>query len=262
MTEDFFTGILEDAGLEVLLPDREDGERVHRIIFDELCLGLLREESREYLRGLILQLKARGAEAVILGCTELDLLLSPEDSPLPCFDTTRIHAEYAARLALADPEVELVPAFDHPEEVGALFQEYTDMLIEGDPGFRQYLDIQNYEDELRHLDHKYGPPGGRLYLAYCDGRLAGCIGLRKLSEESCEMKRLYTRPAFRGLGIGRLLVQRILDDAREIGYRHMLLDTLPFLETAIAMYRRLGFFEIPSYNDSPMDTSIYMQLDL
>ena len=262
MTEDFYTRVLADAGLEVLIPEAGDVERVDRVIFEELCLGLLREESRAYFYRLMQEFRSRGAEAVILGCTEIGLLVRPEEAPLPCFDTTRIHAEQAARLALQESDVTLIPAFDHPEEVGQLFQEYTDMLIAGDPGFRQYLDIQHYEDELQHLEHKYGPPEGRLYLAYCDGRLAGCIGLRKLDGERCEMKRLYTRPAFRGKGIGRLLVQRILHDARQIGYRYMLLDTLPFLETAIQMYRRLGFYEIPSYNDSPMDTSIYMKLDL
>ncbi len=76
------------------------------------------------------------------------------------------------------------------------------------------------------------------------------------------MKRLYVRPKFRGKHIGNLLIQRIISDAREIGYAHMLLDTLPFLQSAVHMYKKYGFYEIPSYNDSPMDSSIYMKLDL
>lgn len=76
------------------------------------------------------------------------------------------------------------------------------------------------------------------------------------------MKRLYVRPAFRGKRIGILLINKILSDAREIGYSHVLLDTLPFLESAIRMYKRFGFYEVESYNDSPMDSSIYMRLDL
>lgn len=158
--------------------------------------------------------------------------------------------------------VKIIPAYDHPEEVGVLFTEYTDMLITGDPAFRQYLDVQNYEEELRHLEGKYGLPHGRLYLAYCENALAGCIGLRKIDQKNCEMKRLYVREQFRGKRIGEQLVQRILDDAKVIGYKHMLLDTLPFLESAIHMYRKYGFYEIESYNDSPMSTSIYMKLDL
>ena len=76
------------------------------------------------------------------------------------------------------------------------------------------------------------------------------------------MKRLYVRPQFRGKKVGEQLIQRIIADAKEIGYSYMLLDTLPFLKTAIHMYKRLGFYTIKRYNDSPMNTSIYMKLDL
>lgn len=76
------------------------------------------------------------------------------------------------------------------------------------------------------------------------------------------MKRLYVRPAYRGSHIGSLLVQKVLTDAKEAGYRFMLLDTLPFLQDAIRMYKKYGFYEIPRYNDSPMDSSIYMRLEL
>lgn len=161
--------------------------------------------------------------------------------------------EYGIRIQLA---------YSLPQEVAALFSEYTDMLIAGDARFKEYLDIQNYDEELEHLEVKYGLPWGRLYVAYCDGKLAGCIGLRKMNEEECEMKRLYVRPEFRGKHIGNELVRKIIEDAKEIGYSYMLLDTLPFLQSAIHMYREYGFYEIPSYNDSPMGTSIYMKLDL
>lgn len=159
-------------------------------------------------------------------------------------------------------EIQIVPAYDYPQEVKVLFSEYTQMLIEGDPSFRKYLDIQHYDDEIKHLETKYGKPYGRLYLAYCDEKVAGCIGLRKIDQQNCEMKRLYVRPQFRGNHIGDQLIRKIIEDARKIGYSHMLLDTLPFLESAVHMYKRYGFYEIESYNDSPMDTSIYMKLDL
>lgn len=159
-------------------------------------------------------------------------------------------------------EISIVPAYDYPDIVGELFKEYTDMLIEGDASFKQYLDIQNYDEELLHLEMKYGMPYGRLYMAFCDEKPAGCIGLKQIDEENCEMKRLYVKPQFRGKQIGNILIQKIIEDAKEIGYSCMLLDTLPFLKSAIHMYRKWGFYEIDSYNDSPMDTSIYMKLEL
>ena len=158
--------------------------------------------------------------------------------------------------------VELTPGYDFPDEIRGLFSEYTGMLVRLDPDFQLYLNIQHYEDEVRDLTVKYGLPDGRLYLARVGGKAAGCIALRKLDEERCEMKRLYVRPAFRGHRIGDALVDRVIQDAKAIGYRHMLLDTLPFLESAIHMYRKRGFYEIPCYNDSPMETTIFMQYDL
>ena len=159
-------------------------------------------------------------------------------------------------------DLKIIPAYDCAQEVEALFSEYTDMLIAGDSTFKAYLDIQHYDDEIKHLEGKYGLPDGRLYLAYCDGEPVGCIGLRKIDEQNCEMKRLYVRPQFRGKHIGARLVEKIIEDAKEIGYAHLLLDTLPFLERAIRMYKKYGFYEIESYNDSPMSTAVYMKLDL
>lgn len=158
--------------------------------------------------------------------------------------------------------IKIVPAYDYPQEVGELFSEYTNMLIAGDSAFQQYLTIQHYDEEVKNLDVKYGMPYGRLYLAYCEGELAGCIGLRKIDEHNSEMKRLYVRPQFRGKHIGDKLIQKIIEDAKVIGYSYMLLDTLPFLKSAIHMYKKYGFYEIESYNDSPMSTSIYMKIDL
>lgn len=158
--------------------------------------------------------------------------------------------------------IKILPAYDHPEEVRTLFSEYTDLLAEGDPSIRDYLAVQNYEEELRHLEKKYGLPEGRLYLAYQDDQPAGCIGLRKMDQENCEMKRLYVRPVYRGCRLGGLLVEKILEDAKVIGYRHVLLDTLPFLQNAVHLYQKYGFYEIPKYNNSPMDCGIYMRLDL
>lgn len=158
--------------------------------------------------------------------------------------------------------IEIVSAYTHEQEINALFSEYTDMLTANDSSFQKYLELQRYDEEIRHLEEKYGMPSGRLYLAYCDKEAAGCIGLKKIDEKNCEMKRLYVRPQFRENKIGKLLVEKIILDAKEIGYSYMLLDTLPFLEQAIHMYEKFGFYTIDCYNNSPMSTSIYMRLDL
>ncbi len=159
-------------------------------------------------------------------------------------------------------KIELIEAYSHKEEVKALFQEYTDMLIECDNNFKEYLNKQNYDDELEHPESKYGLPYGRLYLAFCDNELAGCIALRNIDNVNCEMKRLYVRPDFRGKNIGRILIKKIIEDATSIGYKHILLDTFPFLKTAINLYKNLGFYEIESYNNNPMDNLIYLKFDL
>lgn len=145
--------------------------------------------------------------------------------------------------------MELKLGYDTPEAVRELFAEYTHMLVAHDPYFQVYLDLQHYDAEVADPTQKYGLP-------------AGCIALRRLDGATCELKRLYVRPAFRGRGIAGAMMQRILDDARAIGYTAMLLDTLPFLTSAIRMYRALGFYDIPPYNDSPLDTTIFLRLDL
>lgn len=157
---------------------------------------------------------------------------------------------------------ELIPAYHYPDEIRALFSEYIAMLLENDPDFAEYLKLQNYDAELAHLNDKYGLPDGRLYLLKVDHQTAGCIGLRRLDTCNCEMKRLYIRPQYRGLHLADLMVKRILDDAREIGYKHMLLDTFPYLKSAIQLYKKFGFYEIESYNNSPLANTIYLKLDL
>ena len=159
-------------------------------------------------------------------------------------------------------DFEILPGYEHEDEIRELFSEYTDMLVSEDEAFGAYLVIQNYDEELRDLRAKYGPPCGRLYLARAGGRAAGCIALRRLDGESCEMKRLYVRDEFRGTGLGGLLVRRLISEARDIGYRRMLLDTLPFLTDAIAMYKKYGFYITEPYNNSPLETTIFMRYDL
>ncbi len=153
-------------------------------------------------------------------------------------------------------------AYDHKEKVGELFREYTCMLVELDPEFQKSLDEQNYDEELEQLEDKYGLPGGRLYLAWQDGELAGCVGMKQLDEKTGELKRLYVRPAFRGQHLGRKLVERIIEDARSLGYRRLMLDTMPELVSARRMYENMGFVVTERYNNSPLDTTIFMEYRL
>lgn len=158
--------------------------------------------------------------------------------------------------------IEIKEGYEYKEEIISLFNEYTQILINGNAEFGAYLKKQNYARETENLEGKYGRPYGRLYIVFFDGNPAGCIALRKIDNLNCEMKRLYVKPRYRGNGIGALLVKHIITEAEEIGYKHILLDTLPFLKRAIAMYKAYGFYEIESYNNSPMDTLIYLKYDL
>ena len=142
------------------------------------------------------------------------------------------------------------------EHARSLFQEYA-------AGLGISLCFQNFDRELASLPGDYEPPDGRLLLATEDDQLAGCIALRKLGDGVCEMKRLFIRPAYRGKGLGRVLVAAIIDEARQLGYTHMRLDTRPGrMDQAIALYRSIGFVEIEPYYESPIGDAKYMQLEL
>jgi len=148
------------------------------------------------------------------------------------------------------------------EDMEEMFCEYTDMLVNLNPVFAECLKNQNYNSELEYLEDKYGLPQGRLYLARFDGKKAGCIGLRKLDDEKCEMKRLYVKPEFRGQRIAHQLIGRIIEDAKDIGYKSMFLDTMPDLKSAVKLYENYGFERIGAYYENPIDTEIYMKLEL
>ncbi|GAB2488604.1 MAG: GNAT family N-acetyltransferase [Comamonas sp.] len=140
-----------------------------------------------------------------------------------------------------------------------IFQEYADSL-------QIDLDFQGFGEELAGLPGDYAPPRGELFLAIVDGSVAGCCALRPIDDvdyaNACEMKRLYVRKAFRGFGLGRLLVDATMGAAARLGYDCMLLDTLDSMESARALYADAGFEEIPPYYHNPIVGTHYLKADV
>lgn len=146
-------------------------------------------------------------------------------------------------------------AGENLEEARQLFGEYAASL-------EISLDFQGFDAELANLPGVYAPPTGCLLVARWQGAVVGCIALRKLDDGVCEMKRLYTRPAFRGLKIGKALSEAAIQRARELGYSRMRLDTLRSMASARTLYAALGFREIEPYCYNPIDGAIFMELTL
>ena len=143
---------------------------------------------------------------------------------------------------------------EHIEQTRGLFLEYGNSL-----GFS--LCFQSFDEELKNLPGAYGPPSGRLLLARYRDRAAGCVALRKLEAGICEMKRLYVRPGDRGRGLGRMLVERVIAEARAIGYERMRLNTIESaMKDAVAPFRRMGFREIAPYSAISIESALWMEL--
>lgn len=134
-----------------------------------------------------------------------------------------------------------------------------ELLREYEASLGVSLDFQGFDDEVAELPGAYAPPHGALLIASDD---AGCVALRRIDEQTCELKRLYVRPAWRGLGLGRQLTLAALDRARELGYRQVRLDTLPGMERAQALYDELGFREIAAYRRNPVPGARFLELEL
>jgi putative acetyltransferase len=151
----------------------------------------------------------------------------------------------------------LVTQMDESEsdEVRALLRAYADSLP-----FK--LDFQGFDRELAELPGAYAPPRGALLVARIDGEVSGCVALRPLTQEICEMKRLFVLPTARGAGLGRRLAAAVVEEARRLGYSRMRLDTTPGMETAQRLYEELGFVETAAYTHNPVTGTRFLELQL
>lgn len=153
--------------------------------------------------------------------------------------------------------IEYIRVYGHDQldDAQELFMEYSRSI-----GIS--LCFQGFDEELDSLPGKYSPPKGSLMLAYVGGRAAACAALRYVSDDICELKRVFVRDDFRGSGLGRGIVSRMIDEARALGYGYMRLDTLPSMAAAQKLYFSLGFHEIEPYIYNPHKGTLYMELKL
>lgn len=152
-------------------------------------------------------------------------------------------------------EVINIETAEHLDLVRALFEEYS-LSRPGDPA------LADFHSEITALPGRYAPPEGALLLAFHNNEPAGCVALRAIDEQTAEMKRLYVRPEYRGLHLGSALARAIIQEARRMGFRRMRLDTIAGMDDAQALYRRLGFQEIPAYRHNPNPGTLFFELAL
>ena len=150
-------------------------------------------------------------------------------------------------------EIKIVDGVNHLDEVKQLVLEYAKFL-------GRDLSFQNIDNELKDLSAKYAPPHGRILCAALDGKIIGCVAYHKLTDERCEMKRLFVREGYRKHHAGSKLVEAIINFAKADGFKEMVLDTVAPLKSAINLYKKFGFVETQPYYSNPMNDVIYMKL--
>lgn len=152
----------------------------------------------------------------------------------------------------ADPTIALARGTADTGAAKALCLEYAEAL-----GYS--LCFQGFDKEMAEFPGNYVPPRGALFLAKSGGRPVGVVALRDLGDDIAEMKRLYVKPEARGLDLGRRLAETVVTEAKELGYRAIRLDTLPTMTAAIALYRDMGFRDIPAYTHNPVEGALFLE---
>jgi putative acetyltransferase len=161
-----------------------------------------------------------------------------------------------------DKESPSTPVFTCPAHEPPYLQNVRKLFIEYEHSLDFPLCFQNFKEELENLPGEYAPPHGALLVAVHETEIVGCAALRRIDDTTCEMKRLYVRPAGRGKGVGTLLVKTLVDTAILLGYKSMKLDTVPSMKEAIRLYLNFGFKEINPYRHNPIPGALFMELDL
>ena len=141
------------------------------------------------------------------------------------------------------------------EDAKNLFKQYADSLDID-------LSFQDFSNEINTIDKQYNKPSGALLLAYKNGEAVGCAGLRKFDEEQAELKRMFVKTEYRQFKIGKKLLELIINMAKDLHYKSILLDTLPSMAAAQMLYKSFGFYEIPSYRFNPISGTVYMKKEL
>ena len=154
-----------------------------------------------------------------------------------------------------------MPELIHPNSP-ALWQTARDLVREYATSLNISLDFQNFDEELLRFEAEYAPPTGTFLLARNESEFLACGALRRFSPVDCEMKRLYVRPSGRNLGLGRLLALTLINEARSLGYKRMLLDTLPTMQSAQSLYKSLGFEPTAPYRFNPIEGTSFLKLEL
>lgn len=266
--------LLDDAleqfradGAEVVYAAAESDNEPSLALFRSRGFRVVERKETSYREGGLGAWGLRSRMWIVSGEVLLGLRLRPSASPTsdptdPVQGTGTGTRNLTRASAVARPvtvresvDVEEVRSSEGVRLAAELFEEYAGSLDFS-------LDFQGFDRELRSLPGEYAPPEGALLIARVSGELAGCVGLRRLEAGTCEMKRLFVRPMFRGRGVGRALAERIVDRARALGYARMRLDTVPSMTTAQTLYRSMGFREIPAYRYNPVPDAEYLELEL
>jgi len=234
MEQDFYKGrMAEHFGLDVIVPEAGDRQVVHRIIYDELVQGHIEAASRDALRAIIARLVAQGAQGIILGCTELMLIIEDNDSAVPLFDTTIIHATAAVDMALAS-SLKILPFSD---ALAPAFEAINTQWIN-----TMFVMEATDRDVLRHPRERIVAQGGDILFVEAEGRgVVGACALQKTGEKAFELTKMGVLEGARGLKAGEFLLAATIKRATQLGAEKLYLLTNAKCEAAIHLYEKLGF---------------------